>query len=150
MKVLVEFDVPDGVDTRRYIYDAIKTGTRHCILEYVPLSFERLHKVNNARNMEHFEKADKGWNLADWSNAMQGEAGEAGNIVKNMRRHEVSVDHPNIKPSDGLKEKLAFELSDTVLYADILAAHAGIGQLGPWIRQKFNKISVAIGSEHLL
>lgn len=76
--------------------------------------------------------ACRDWTLADWSNAMCGEAGEAANVVKKIRR------------GDGDKERLlqalSDELADVIAYADLLAFRAGI-DLDAAIQNKFNQLS---------
>lgn len=87
------------------------------------------------------------WNGADWSNAMQGEAGEAGNVVKKLRRLETGIGG-NRKTGDLTREdllgKLGEELADAFLYMDLLATFYGI-DLAEAVRGKFNSISVEMG-----
>ena len=87
------------------------------------------------------------WTGADWSNAMQGEAGEAGNVVKKLRRIEGGLPG-NRKPGDDDREllisKLGAELADTIIYADLLASYYGL-DLGAAIVTKFNAISEELG-----
>ena len=87
---------------------------------------------------------DDSWNGADWSNAMCGEAGEAANVVKKLRRHETG--HHGALDGDeaALREKLADELADVLLYADLLAAKYGI-DLPEAIVRKFNEVSARQG-----
>lgn len=87
------------------------------------------------------------WTAADWSNAMNGEAGEAANVVKKLRRIEGGLPG-NRKPGDDdrdlLLEKLGAELADTLIYADLLASYYGI-DLGAAIVSKFNRVSEELG-----
>lgn len=80
------------------------------------------------------------WTSADWSNAMQGEAGEAGNIVKKIRRLETNARWANPEDKTELITKLGNELADTIIYADLLAAYYGI-DLQEAIIRKFNAVS---------
>lgn len=125
------------------------------------LSFERLREQNTSR-LVRWHGDDDDWNLADWSNAMQSEAGEAGNKVKKIRRTETpglweKQTYPGDSDTAGemvtlsahnarqvLVSQLADELADTVCYADLLAHHAGI-DLGAAVRSKFNRVSEAQG-----
>lgn len=84
--------------------------------------------------------ACRDWTLADWSNAMCGEAGEAANIVKKIRRGDLDPE---------LLHKLGDELADLSAYVDLLAHHAGI-DLEEAIQRKFNSLAFALGSEALL
>lgn len=124
------------------------------------LTFEELHRVNAARcSRWHGEGWDQHdtllgervardhWSGADWSNAMQGEAGEAGNVVKKLRRLELGL-WGNRKPGDGEREalvnKLALELADTLIYADLTATYYGI-DLAAAVIAKFNAVSIEAG-----
>lgn len=91
------------------------------------------------------------WGGADWSNAMCGEAGEAANVVKKMRRHETRRQggpHAplpyNTADWEHLRSALADELADVVLYLDLLADHYDI-DLEQAVREKFNRVSEAQG-----
>lgn len=108
-----------------------------------PLTFERLALVNRkrcARWHPGFPNDDDAWTGADWSNAMQGEAGEAGNVVKKLRRAETGL-KGKLDPSyEALLDKLAEELADTIAYADLLATYYGI-DLAEAVIRKFNAVS---------
>lgn len=80
--------------------------------------------------------ACRDWTLADWSNAMCGEAGEAANIVKKIRRGDRDPD---------LVRKLGDELADLSAYIDLLAHHAGI-DLDQAIEDKYNRLAFALGA----
>lgn len=100
--------------------------------------------VNRAR-CDRWHQDVEPWTGADWSNAMQGEAGEAGNVVKKLRRLETSAaaraDEFSQQP---LIDKLALEMADTYLYWDLLGYHYGI-DLPDAIRLKFNATSREFG-----
>lgn len=108
----------------------------------IPLSFSALREANEsrARRWHPGFPADDTWNGADWSNAMCGEAGEAANVVKKLRRHETghhgALDGNEVE----LHAALADELADVVLYADLLAAKYGI-DLTVAVVSKFNEVS---------
>ncbi len=101
------------------------------------LTFDQLRLANESRCGQVFHPLYD-WSPTDWGCAMAGEAGEACNKVKKLRRGE---DVP-------LKD-IADELADTVIYADLLAARLGIN-LGQAIREKFNEVSEQRGSDILL
>lgn len=80
------------------------------------------------------------WTGADWSNAMCGEAGEAANIVKKLRRIETGTAPQDDNIRTALIIWLGWELADTIAYADLLAQHYGI-DLRAAIAEKFNIVS---------
>jgi NTP pyrophosphatase (non-canonical NTP hydrolase) len=83
---------------------------------------------------------DDTWSLADWCLAMVGEAGEAANIVKKLRRYDFNLRGVLDPPQETLKEMLAEELADTFIYLSLLAIKADIN-LPAAIVEKFNKVS---------
>ena len=97
-----------------------------------------------------FKGARNDWTGADWANAMQGEAGEAGNIVKKLRRIETGIrqaeqgDERDQSYYDKLIDALADEIGDVYAYLDLLAQFYGI-DTGEAIARKFNAISVREG-----
>lgn len=104
-----------------------------------------LRHVNVARCKRwHPGFPDDDWTITDWSNAAAGEMGEAANVAKKIRRAQFG--HPGANDPDAavLKMQLADEIADTVIYLDLLAAHAGI-DLARAIEHKFNAVSVREG-----
>jgi NTP pyrophosphatase (non-canonical NTP hydrolase) len=114
------------------------------------LTFTALHEANvsRARRWHPGFPEDDDWNGADWSNAMCGEAGEAANVVKKLRRVESGkrgrTSETSETDQDQLVAKLALEIADLVIYADLLAAKYGI-DLACAIRDKFNAVSIQYG-----
>lgn len=108
------------------------------------LTFDTLREANTSRKVRWHGEADE-WSGADWSNAMCGEAGEAANVVKKLRRHETrtgaSYNTPDVEQ---LLPALAEELADVVTYADLLADKYGI-DLATAVVAKFNRVSAAQG-----
>lgn len=82
----------------------------------------RFSLVNRRRCEEGFKHSLDEWSIAEWTNALAGEAGEAANIGKKLIRFRNPVVMLN-KGADKnkLEEKLMFELADTVIYADLTA-----------------------------
>jgi NTP pyrophosphatase (non-canonical NTP hydrolase) len=114
------------------------------------LNLDNLRRENISRK-EHWHGDDsEPWSLADWSNAMCGEAGEAANVVKKIRRHQTHVRSDYNTPDlEDLLPSLAAELADVVIYADLLAAEAGI-DLAEAIITKFNEVSQKQGFPEIL
>lgn len=106
-----------------------------------PLTFEALASANRSRcERWHPGFPVDGWTGADWATAMAGEAGEACNVVKKIRR----ADHGAASPRDParalLLQQLGAELADTVIYLDLLAQHYGLDLAGHVVA-KFNIVS---------
>ncbi len=110
------------------------------------LSFNTLRQANLKR-LPHF-KNSKGepahskpdgsdWSLGEWMNAVSGEVGEAANIIKKVRRGDMSIDEA--------RPLLAKELADVATYLDITAFQCGIN-LGQAVKEKFNEVSIKVGS----
>ena len=92
------------------------------------LTFKKLSKVNAKRCKEVFHPINDR-SPTDWACALAGETGEYCNFVKKMRRG----DNPNIK-------KIAKELADIIIYADLNSTRLGI-DLDEAVINKFNEIS---------
>ena len=108
----------------------------------MPLHFDELRQQNVSRRNRWHGDADE-WVGTDWGCAMAGEAGEACNIVKKLRRHETGMGiQYNTPERAALIPMLAEELADVVTYVDLLAAHYGI-DLGRAVCEKFNRVSEA-------
>lgn len=113
------------------------------------LTFSEFSTLNRER-ASHWHDADLldgDWTLADWSNAMQGEAGEAGNVVKKMRRIELGAQQAEYQDWDedstrgDLLARLWKEIGDTAVYLDLLAQAVG-QNLGFCVALAFNRTSV--------
>lgn len=135
----------------------------HPAREMHELTFERLSAINGSRcerwHGPEWREPEDAWTIADWSNAMCGEAGETANVVKKLRRIDADlwdkqkypgeargdlVHKPPAEAREKLIEMLTNELADVILYADLLAQKAGI-DLGAAVRGKFNRVSAAQG-----
>jgi NTP pyrophosphatase (non-canonical NTP hydrolase) len=105
------------------------------------LSFASLSQINRQRCQRwHPGFPEDSWTGADWSNAMQGEAGEAGNVVKKLRRAELGTQGALDPPALALRAQLGDEIADTVIYADLLAQFYGL-DLALCVARKFNAVS---------
>lgn len=134
--------------------DRLDDHTTHCFdgapcYEEVPeaptITFRQLRDANVTRCKKwhpgFLVETEPTWTGADWSNAMCGEAGEAANVVKKIRRLETgTAPGPDDPPERVLLEMLACELADIVCYADLLAAFYGI-DLDAALVDKFNAVS---------
>lgn len=120
------------------------------------LTFGELRDANIMRCEAVFHPLGS-WSETDWANAVAGELGEVGtellallqlcNTVKKLRRldgADASLD--TIEARDLLRAKIAEELADVVIYADLACARVG-HRLENAIRSKFNLVSERRGSE---
>lgn len=83
------------------------------------------------------------WSLSDWMTATAGEIGEAANVIKKLNRYRDGV--PGNKESESdLRQRLADEIADSVIYLDLLAQAAGF-DLETIRDAKFAKTSQKIG-----
>lgn len=112
------------------------------------LNFEELREANVARcNSRAFNHTLNEWPPTEWTNAIAGEAGEACNVTKKMKRGDYgppfTVD--GLPVNGGWESDLGKELADIIIYVDLCAARCGI-DLGQVIRDKFNEVSDRVGS----
>lgn len=114
-----------------------------------PLDLRELRAANVSRAEKWHDSDALPWSGADWSNAMCGEAGEAANVVKKMRRIETNIAKRGDESTDGLRQMLGDELADVLIYADLLANHYGL-DLAAHVRGKFNEVSERHGFEERL
>jgi NTP pyrophosphatase (non-canonical NTP hydrolase) len=109
------------------------------------LTFGAVSAVNRARcERWHPGFPADGWTGADWATAMAGEAGEACNVVKRLRRDDFGRVQAAADSRADLVAKLATEIGDTFLYLDLLAQFYGL-DIARCIADTFNRVSVREG-----
>jgi NTP pyrophosphatase (non-canonical NTP hydrolase) len=132
------------------------------------MTFDQLRAANLERLASAWPTEDP-WEPWDWTNATSGEVGEAcaeglallaalsakagaaANLTKKMNRvwpsgqFTASWNKPEDQRIADLSARLANELADVVIYADLLASKLG-RSLGDCVREKFNAKSDEIGS----
>lgn len=114
------------------------------------LTFNHYQKTNRARCEAGFFPLDK-WSIAEWTNALAGECGEACNIAKKLVRGDYNQDE-----SIAVLLDLAEELADVIGYADLCMSRVqhelqklGVedeerlraARTGDAVAAKFNKVS---------
>lgn len=98
----------------------------------------RLPEFTNSKGVRAHDKPDgSDWSLGDWMTACVGELGEAANVLKKIRRGDLTLDEA--------RPELVTEFADVVIYLDILAKQAGI-DLGRAVMDTFNAKSIKVGS----
>jgi NTP pyrophosphatase (non-canonical NTP hydrolase) len=108
------------------------------------LTFDTLRRANLARlplfknskgEPAHSEPDGSDWSLGEWCTAVLGELGEAANIIKKIKRGDISLDEA--------RTALAKEFADATVYLDILAYQADI-DLGAAVWAKWDEVSERI------
>lgn len=113
------------------------------------LTFQQLREANVPRCRSAFGKDPADWSPTDWGCAVAGEAGEACNVAKKMKRLEQGIEPDKTLTREALVLQLADEIADTVCYLDLWAASLGI-DLGAAVREKFNRVSARVRSPIVL
>jgi NTP pyrophosphatase (non-canonical NTP hydrolase) len=89
------------------------------------------------------------WSALEWAGAMAGEAGEACNAAKKLRRIEQQIQNLNegdrsLTDTTDACIKIAEEVADTILYGMLLAARVGV-DIEPVLIRVFNRKSEEYG-----
>jgi hypothetical protein len=107
------------------------------------LTYQQVNEVNKERcALWHPGFPNDPWNLADWSNAVCGEAGELANVIKKIRRIEGGASTVGEKGRDELTVDALYEAADVALYLDLLVTRLdGPYSLEQAIARKFNQKS---------
>lgn len=89
------------------------------------------------------------WSLSDWFTAAMGELGEAANVAKKLNRIRDGIPGNGDVTEYELRQCLADEIADTVIYLDLLAQSEGL-LLSTIVANKFDRTSAKIGYEPLI
>lgn len=117
-----------------------------CIDYSNSLTFETLRRANLMRlptfkngkgEIAHSIPDGSDWSPLEWVGAIVGELGELANILKKVKRGDVTMEE--------VQKAVANELADTQTYLDILAFQCGV-DLGDATIAKFNAVSERVGS----
>ncbi len=110
------------------------------------LTFQKFSAVNKDRGERWLDGNLSMWSVSDWLMAMAGEAGEACNAGKKLRRIEEKISNVSADPYRQLTDveqaldKIAEELADTVIYCDLVMSRIN-RSLESELRKKFNETS---------
>lgn len=128
------------------------SNERYTVLD---LTFKALIEANLSR-VEKWHSL-KDWSVLEWAGAMCGEAGEAANFAKKLKRVETDIAN-NDKRMFGLtvpkkdlvpvyREGVVKEYADTVIYGVLMCARAGATaqEIQDAIRRVFNQKSEEYG-----
>lgn len=116
------------------------------------ITIENLLETNILRARRWHKAGINDWSALEWAGAMAGEAGEACNAAKKLKRIEDEI--KNINEGDRsltntiiAKEQIAREVADTIIYGVLLAARVGFNGIGfeKLLEEVFNKKSIEYG-----
>lgn len=112
------------------------------------MDIDKFQRINAIRAKRWHKDGQTKWNLLEWAGAMCGEAGEAANVAKKIRR--LDQDLPNLEAglqnSDALllKMKLANEVADAIIYGLIILSELNVNA-SEELADVFDKKSVEYG-----
>jgi NTP pyrophosphatase (non-canonical NTP hydrolase) len=121
---------------------------QHLLQNYLRAGIQEIQFVNMQRANRWHGGDFRNWSGLEWAGAMCGEAGEAANVAKKLRRVELTLDgnaksERPLVPAE-LVEKLAGECADVFLYLCLLASRYDI-DLSSAVTAKFNQKSIEMG-----
>lgn len=113
------------------------------------LGLTHIQAVSITRSNRWHNGDYKEWSALEWAGAMCGEAGEAANAAKKLKRLEdklVSLnsveENRHYTNKEQAKNAIGKEVADTILYGVLLMARAGITDVEEVIREVFNAKSI--------
>lgn len=114
------------------------------------MTLDDIYKTNLSRVVRWHPAGLHEWSALEWAGAMAGEAGEACNAAKKLKRIESGAKNIN-EPSRSLtdlrvaREQVAKEVADTIIYGLLLMAAVGVKDPSQVVREVFNKKSEEYG-----
>lgn len=112
------------------------------------MNLDDFQTVNEVRGQRWHQGDLSQWSALEWAGAMAGEAGEAANAAKKLRRLDLAL--PNreagLSQDDAapLREQVAKECADTIIYALLLMSLMGV-RASDVIADVFDRKSVEYG-----
>ena len=126
----------------------LPAAAREPLLKDKTMDLREFQDVNAARGNRWHHGNLLQWSLLEWSGAMAGEAGEACNVAKKLRRLDKEL--PNreaglsVVDSDALRAQLAREVADTVIYGLLIMSALGV-DASEVIASVFDRKSIEYG-----
>ena len=108
------------------------------------LTIEVLQAISARRSIRWHEGGVSDWSLLEWAGAMCGEAGEAADVAKKIKRLAGRNGPAADEEGNTLLLQLGDELADVLCYAVLVAERAEI-DLAQAVRRKFNLVSARQG-----
>lgn len=113
------------------------------------LTFRALREANASR-VKKWHSLES-WSPLEWAGAMSGEAGEAANVAKKLKRLDDHIQNKDTRllgnedaSAEMYAEQIAKEVADTLIYGDLLCQRVGMS-LEDAVRKVFNKKSEEYG-----
>ncbi len=114
------------------------------------MKINEVQRVNVERAKRWHNRGLEEWSALEWAGAMCGEAGEAANAAKKLKRLEDGIASINagarhIVEFGEARRLVAHEVADTIIYGLLLLARVGVDDPESLIREVFNKKSEEYG-----
>ena len=112
------------------------------------MNIDEFQKINAIRAKRWHNDEKTNWNLLEWAGAMCGEAGEAANIAKKIRRIEMEL--PNKQAGISIEDypeyrfQLGREIADTIIYGLIILSELNL-DTSTVLAEVFDKKSIEYG-----
>lgn len=114
------------------------------------MKLQTLIDANVCRCIEDFKQSLDSWSLLEWGGACAGEVGEACNVAKKLIRIRDGFEKFNKGATEEeLKKNLGKEIADTIHYAILWSAAAGL-DIEQDLIDTFNDVSIRVGSTRRL
>lgn len=112
------------------------------------MNISKLQDINAERAIRWHNNGETSWTLLEWAGAMCGEAGEAANFAKKLRRLEQSLPNKTagLDKSNNLELRFgcAKEVADTIIYGLVILSKLGF-DASLVLQEVFDRKSVEYG-----
>lgn len=112
------------------------------------MNLDQFQAVNAERGRRWHQGDLSQWSPLEWAGAMAGEAGEAANAAKKLRRLDLALPNKEAGLSQvdagPLREKLADEVGDTIIYGLLILSLLGVNA-SEVIERVFDRKSIEYG-----
>jgi NTP pyrophosphatase (non-canonical NTP hydrolase) len=114
------------------------------------MTIDELYRINLERCNRWHPGGIHEWTPLEWAGAMCGEAGEAANAAKKLRRvtsHLQNINQPgrSLIVEETAKAAICREVADTILYAMLLLGSIDCQSPDDVIKEVFNQKSIEYG-----
>lgn len=114
------------------------------------MTINEIFDINVSRCNRWHPDGIEDWSPLEWAGAMTGEAGEAANAAKKLKRLEnnmvsINEDARHFTTVEQARLEVGKEVADTILYGLLLMRRVGINDPEALIKQVFNKKSEEYG-----